>query len=66
LLLLVPPVRRLARWRIRAAAERRIPASAAGDVFGPSRVRVAPPQGQPPPATGRGGPAEVIEGEIVD
>ncbi|GAB4054016.1 FxsA family protein [Catellatospora paridis] len=73
LLLLIPPVRRLARGRVRAATEKRIPASAANSVFGPRKVRVSTPHDphhQPhppqPPAAGRPGPSEVIEGEIVD
>ncbi|MEU8007838.1 FxsA family protein [Catellatospora sp. NPDC049111] len=73
LLLLIPPVRRLARGRVRAATEKRIPASAANSVFGPRRVRVSTPhdphhqpQAQQPPTAGRPGPSEVIEGEIVD
>lgn len=78
LLLLIPPVRRLARGRVRAATEKRIPASAANSVFGPKRVRVSTPHDphghhgpQPPPGQAgggpdRSGPPEVIEGEIVD
>jgi len=72
LLLVVPPVRRLARRQVQAAAERRVSAMVAGDLFGPRRVRVR--RGQPQPA---GSPAEpaaprdvppgvAIEGEIVE
>ena len=75
LLLLVPPVRRLARAGVQRAAERRVSSMVAGDLFGPRRVRVrrgapaAPPpvdgdRRRPPPAVDRrGGP---IEGEIVE
>lgn len=58
LLLLFPPVRTLARTGLRRTAERRIPAAAAGDLFGPRRVRrmptpePAPGPTAPPPATG--------------
>lgn len=71
LLLVLPPVRRLARRGVQRAAERRVSAAVAGDLFGPRRVRVRrdgaaaapaePPTG-PPPSTA--GPA--IEGEIVE
>lgn len=61
LLLLLPPVRALARASIRRGAERRIPSTAAGDLFGPRRVRTqAPTQAAPDPG------ASVLEGEIVD
>jgi UPF0716 protein FxsA len=73
LLLLVPPVRRLARSGVRRGTERRVSSMVAGDLFGPRRVRVrrgAPqptPQPTPQPAPGPvvdGGRA--IEGEIVE
>jgi UPF0716 protein FxsA len=66
--LLLPPVRALVRGQVQARAERRMSSAAAGEVFGPRRVRVQ----QERPATGHpAGPAgaaasEVIEGEIVD
>jgi UPF0716 protein FxsA len=69
LLLLVPPVRRLARAGVRRATERRVSSMVAGDLFGPRRVRVrrgAPqptPAPQPPPVTE---PGRAIEGEIVE
>ncbi|MGY0007153.1 FxsA family protein [Micromonospora sp. I033] len=69
LLLLVPPVRRLARGGVRRAAERRVSSMVAGDLFGPRRVRVrrgAPqptPAPQPQPVTE---PGRAIEGEIVE
>ncbi|MET7968512.1 FxsA family protein [Micromonospora sp. NPDC005305] len=69
LLLLVPPVRRLARSGVRRATERRVSSMVAGDLFGPRRVRVrrgAPqptPAPQPPPVTE---PGRAIEGEIVE
>ncbi len=67
LVLLVPPVRGLARSGVRRAAERRVSSMVAGDLFGPRRVRVR--RGAPQPA-----PAEptvvddgrAIEGEIVE
>lgn len=58
LVLLVPPVRRLAGHGAQRVAERRMSSAAAGTVFGPRRVRVRP--GGPPSE------AEPIEGEIVD
>ena len=70
LLLLVPPVRRLARAGVQRAAERRVSSMVAGDLFGPRRVRVRRGDPQPPP-----GPAaeptvvdggRAIEGEIVE
>lgn len=69
LLLLVPPVRRLAGAGVRRATERRVSSMVAGDLFGPRRVRVrrgAPqptPAPQPPPVTE---PGRAIEGEIVE
>ncbi|MFI6128305.1 FxsA family protein [Micromonospora sp. NPDC051141] len=74
LLLLVPPLRRLAGGGVRRVAERRVSSMVAGDLFGPRRVRVYPGAPQPSPApspqspsagqSSRPGPA--IEGEIVD
>ncbi|GHJ53991.1 hypothetical protein Nm8I071_32980 [Nonomuraea sp. TT08I-71] len=69
LLLLVPPVRRLAGVGVRRATERRVSSMVAGDLFGPRRVRVrrgAPqptPTPQQPPVTE---PSRAIEGEIVE
>ncbi|MET8838132.1 FxsA family protein [Micromonospora sp. NPDC004540] len=69
LLLLVPPVRRLAGAGVRRATERRVSSMVAGDLFGPRRVRVrrgAPqpaPTPQPQPVTE---PGRAIEGEIVE
>ncbi|PZF84516.1 FxsA family protein, partial [Micromonospora deserti] len=70
LVLLVPPVRRLARGGMQRAAERRVSSMVAGDLFGPRRVRVRPgeprpsprPSAGPPPVDGGG----AIEGEIVE
>jgi UPF0716 protein FxsA len=62
LLLLIPPVRRLASGRVRSFAEGRLPSATAGDLFGPRRVRVrrsTPPAGDVPDS-------EVVEGEIID
>ncbi|MFF5173622.1 FxsA family protein [Micromonospora sp. NPDC000089] len=72
LLLLVPPVRRLARSGVQRAAERRVSSMTAADLFGPRRVRVrrGAPTGEPPaepeapPTVVDGGRA--IEGEIVE
>ncbi|MER7892691.1 FxsA family protein [Micromonospora sp. NPDC094482] len=71
LLLLVPPVRRLARGGAQRAAERRVSSMVAGDLFGPRRVRVrrGEPQSAPRPEPEQpvvvdGGRA--IEGEIVE
>ncbi|WP_433533509.1 FxsA family protein [Micromonospora sp. CA-263727] len=80
LVLLVPPVRRLARGGVQRSAERRVSSMAAGDLFGPRRVRVyrgAPQQpGDAPPAQPAGAAAQgtaggsaggqAIEGEIVE
>ncbi|MCW3843443.1 FxsA family protein [Micromonospora yasonensis] len=76
LLLLVPPVRRLARAGAQRAAERGVSSMVAGDLFGPRVVRVRRGEPQPPPPAG--GPAagpqrptppqepgRAIEGEIV-
>ncbi|MGN9778892.1 FxsA family protein [Micromonospora sp. H33] len=67
LLLLVPPVRRLARSGVQRAAERRVSSMVAGDLFGPRRVRVhrgapQPPPGEPTVVDG----GRAIEGEIVE
>ncbi|MFF0154996.1 FxsA family protein [Micromonospora sp. NPDC005203] len=69
LLLLVPPVRRLARAGVRRATERRVSAMVAGDLFGPRTVRVR--QGAPQPAPQPQQPVVVdggraIEGEIIE
>ncbi|MEH0971679.1 FxsA family protein [Micromonospora sp. CPCC 205546] len=59
-LLLVPPVRRLARSGVQRAAERRVSSMVAGDLFGPRRVRVR--RGAPQSAD----TAPVAEPTIVD
>lgn len=71
LLLVLPPGRPVARRWLTAWAERRLPAAAAGDLFGPRRVRVRP--GRPYPDTGPARspgqpptPGEAIEGEIIE
>ncbi|SCG72828.1 FxsA family protein [Micromonospora inositola] len=72
LLLLVPPVRRLAQVGVQRAAERRVSSMVAGDLFGPRRVRVRPgaPQPQPEPAPAPQqpitDPGRAIEGEIIE
>jgi UPF0716 protein FxsA len=58
-LLLIPPVRALARGRLRRYAERRLSSAEAGALFGPRRVRVRR-AAEPDPTT------DVVEGEIVD
>ncbi|MBO0868071.1 MAG: FxsA family protein [Micromonosporaceae bacterium] len=52
LALLLPFVRRLARGRLQALAERRVSPALAADLFGPRRVRVR--RGQPAGTDGRG------------
>lgn len=69
--ILVPPVRSLAAGRIRAATEKRVSSSTAGNLFGPRRVRAertpaATPSSGPVPPSGPSAADEVIEGEIVD
>jgi UPF0716 protein FxsA len=58
LVLLASPVRTAARAAVRRTAERLLPSAAAGDLFGPRRVRVR--QGRAQAA----GPT--IEGEIIE
>ena len=62
-LLLVPPVRRLVGRRVERRAERRLSSAAAGDLFGPRRVRVY--RGEPRADQPAGEPGPTIEGEIV-
>jgi UPF0716 protein FxsA len=64
LVILLPPVRRVAGNRLRKATEKRVPSNVAGDLFGPRRVRVQTSHKKTPP--GQNGSDEVIEGEIVD
>jgi UPF0716 protein FxsA len=67
LALLIPPVRRLAASGVRRFAERRLPSSTAGDLFGPRRVRVRPGPPSAPSAPGTQPPTgDVLEGEIID
>jgi UPF0716 protein FxsA len=76
LIVLLPPVRRLVRVRAERAVERRVSSAAAGDLFGPRRVRVrrGAPVPEPPvePVTVEpqdtpwAGPTGAIEGEIVE
>ncbi|SCG57667.1 UPF0716 protein FxsA [Micromonospora siamensis] len=68
-LLLVPPVRRVAGAGVRRVAERRMSSMVAADLFGPRRVRVR--QGEPQPGPAHTGqpvtdPNRAIEGEIVE
>ena len=65
LLLILPPVRGLARRGVQRATERQVPSAVAGDLFGPRRVRVrrgAHVPDQPPVGVS----AEVVEGEVVE
>ena len=70
LLLLVPPVRRLARAGVQRAAERRVSSMVAGDLFGPRRVRVRRGEPQPTqptqPTRPVSEPGRAIEGEIIE
>ncbi len=70
LLLLLPPLRGLARRGVQRSAERQVSSAVAGDLFGPRRVRVrrgAPDDVPPPPAPARdAGPAQIVEGEVVE
>ncbi|MEU5723531.1 FxsA family protein [Micromonospora sp. NPDC047738] len=70
LLLLVPPVRRLARVGVQRLAEGRVSSMVAGDLFGPRRVRVYRGAPQPPPAPQQQPPVvepgRPIEGEIIE
>ncbi|MFD2765265.1 FxsA family protein [Micromonospora eburnea] len=68
LLLLLPPVRRLARAGAQRATERRVSSMVAGDLFGPRRVRVyrGAPQQTPQTPQPVAEPGQAIEGEIVE
>jgi UPF0716 protein FxsA len=57
ILLALPPGRQVARLVVRRATERRISSAAAGDLFGPRRVRVRRGTPRPPDGGGGGGPA---------
>lgn len=63
LLLLLPPVRKLVRNRMRQATEKRVSPRAASEMFGPHKVRAS--TAKPPPAA-EAASSDVIEGEIVD
>jgi UPF0716 protein FxsA len=67
LLLLVPPLRGVARRAVEASMARRVSAATVGDMFGPRRVKVRPgapvPSDDPPAATS---PTGVIEGQVVE
>ncbi|HET8660624.1 MAG TPA: FxsA family protein [Micromonosporaceae bacterium] len=56
LFLLLPPVRALARRGVQRLAERRLSSAAAGDLFGPRRVKVrrGAPRSGPAPSTAGG------------
>lgn len=59
LVLLLPPARAATARLVRRSAERRLSPAAAGDLFGPRRVRnTARPRAE--------APGDVVEGEIVD
>lgn len=60
LVLLMPPVRHLARARVQARAERQMSSGEAGHMFGPRRAYVQQQEGAARPD------AETVEGEVVD
>jgi UPF0716 protein FxsA len=63
--LLLPPVRAVARGRVQARAERRMTSAVAGEMFGPRRVRVY--QDRPADASAEAAAGDqVVEGEIVE
>jgi len=69
LLLIIPPGRYLARRGIERAAERRVSATVAGDLFGPRHVKVhqSAPVDEPAPAPApRVAAGEIISGEVVE
>ncbi len=71
LLLMVPPVRSLARAGVQRATERRVSSMVAGDLFGPRTVRVRQGAPQPTPHPQPEQPVVVdggraIEGEIIE
>jgi UPF0716 protein FxsA len=72
LLLLLPPLRGVARRAVEASMARRVSAATVGDMFGPRRVKVhpGPPLSHPDPApttTPAAGPSTaVIEGQVVE
>jgi UPF0716 protein FxsA len=70
LLLMAPPVRTGGVRLIERWAEHRLPSAAAGDLFGPRKVRVrrgpASPPGSPAAAPSSVVGGEVVEGEVVD
>ena len=72
-IVLIPPVRTFAAGRIRAATEKRVSSSTAGNLFGPRVVRAERTPTSTPSAGSAGAAGgtttatdEVIEGEIVD
>ena len=73
LLLVLPPLRGLARRGVQRVTERHVPSAVAGDLFGPRRVRVrrgaatdGPVVMPDAPAPPHRRPAEVVEGEVVE
>jgi len=73
LLLVLPPGRNLARRGVERATERRVPASVAGDLFGPRHVRVrqSAPVDEPAPDSPSGpatfgAPGQIVQGEVVE
>lgn len=64
LLLLVPGVRAVGARLVQGFAERRLPSAAAGDLFGPRRVRVSRPAQAGWDTRAPSSP--VVEGEVVD
>jgi UPF0716 protein FxsA len=70
LLLLVPPLRAVARRGVEHAMEGAVSTAVAGDLFGPRRVRVRRgdpvPDGEPAAAAGGSIEGEIVEGVVVD
>jgi UPF0716 protein FxsA len=69
LLLVLPPVRGLARRGMQRATERQVGSAVAGDLFGPRRVRVrrgSPMAEEPPPPPAPAPRAQIAEGEVVE
>jgi UPF0716 protein FxsA len=70
-LLLVPPLRGVTRRSLERSLGRRVSAAAAGELFGPRKVRMRrgaplPDDGPTPTAPSAALDGEVVEGEVVD
>lgn len=70
LLLLVPPLRVVARRGVEHGLQRAVSTAVAGDLFGPRRVRIRPgapvPDAAPTDAAGGAIEGEIVEGVVVD